>query len=296
MRRIIQNVLLAVGVSIPSAALACAWDYDTLRQERSRVPDTLEIITGKFLRHSTEFYEWRIRDRQQKLATDPDNLPYYDDLAVAFDKTGQHDKAIKTILKKDKIKPGLYETEANLGTFLFHAGRFQESVVRIDAAIHINPDAHFGREKYQLSLTKYVLKHGKGKKLPVADSPPEFEQRGFGFAAFLTTSNNPFLSESERLSAIKGVSGMMRFARHDSPLLLEVLANLLVDAPKESAGYDAKRLAARSYLKASYEVKDDVWRSSYRELARWVLRGQTRHPHNPPPPGMLGLEEVEQDF
>ena len=45
------------------AADACVWDSDTLEQERSRYPTALELITGKFLRHTREFYEWRIRDR-----------------------------------------------------------------------------------------------------------------------------------------------------------------------------------------------------------------------------------------
>ena len=56
----------------------------------------------------------------------PDNLAYYDDLAVAYEKTGQHDKAIETILIKDKKKPGVYETESNLGTFLMVNGRLEE--------------------------------------------------------------------------------------------------------------------------------------------------------------------------
>src|SRR5687768_4983213 len=89
-------------VLLPSAAIACLWDYDTLLQERSRFPDTLELITGKFLRHSKEFYEWRIQDRLKKLEAEPDNLAYHDDLGVAYDKTGQHDKAIETMLAKDK--------------------------------------------------------------------------------------------------------------------------------------------------------------------------------------------------
>src|SRR5262245_2461391 len=88
---------------LPPAALACLWDYDTRQQERSRLPDTLELITGKFLRHSKEFYQWRIRDRLKKLEADPANLPWLDDLGVAYDKTGQHQKAIDTALAADKI-------------------------------------------------------------------------------------------------------------------------------------------------------------------------------------------------
>src|SRR5262249_53360047 len=149
--------LALAALFVPSAALACLWDYDTLMMERSRFPDTLELITGKFLRHSPEFYEWRIRDRLGKLQSDPENLAYYDDLAVAYEKTGQRDKAIETMRAKDYKRPGLYETEANLGTFHIHAGRLEEGLEHIGRALRINPDAHFGREKYQRLLVEYVL-------------------------------------------------------------------------------------------------------------------------------------------
>jgi hypothetical protein len=52
---------LSLVLSLPAVAVACLWDVDTLRMERSRFPSVLELITGKFLRHSPEFYRWRIR-------------------------------------------------------------------------------------------------------------------------------------------------------------------------------------------------------------------------------------------
>src|SRR6516165_2437173 len=234
--------LVAAAFLLPAAALACFWDYDTLMMERSRFPDTLELITGKFLRHSKEFYEWRIQDRRQKLATDPDNLSYFDDLAVAYDKIGQHDKAIETILIKDKKHPGLYETEANLGTFYIHDGQLEKGLEHINRAIQINPNAHFGREVYQKRLVEYALsRRQKGKTvLPLA----KFERRtranedpdsdleiypllGEDFASFLFKRNHPGVSAEKRAPAIKGILGMMKFGNYDSPILLEALGNLL---------------------------------------------------------------------
>src|SRR5262245_36362225 len=156
---------LVLSFSLPSAGVACLWDYDTLKQERARFPDTLELITGKFLRHSREFYEWRIQDRLKKLESEPNQLDYYDDLAVAYEKTGQHAKAIETILAKDKIKPGLYETYANLGTFHVLAGDLEQGLPYLDKALALNPDAHFGRERYQKWLVEYALTRRKGGKL-----------------------------------------------------------------------------------------------------------------------------------
>ena len=285
------------GVLLPSAAFACLWDTDTLLQERTRFPDALELITGKFLRHSSEFYEWRIRDRQQKLQSDPNNLGYYDDLAVAYEKTAQHQKAIETMLAKDQKKPGLYETEANLGTFYLHAGQMEKGLEHIDRALHINPNAHFDREKFQRLLAEYVLARRLNgtTRLPLADVGESGEQGSTTtFSAFVKEKQRiPRLSEQDRTEAVRGVLGMMRFGNHDSPVLLEALGNLLGDShalPTE----DAKRLSARAYLKASYEVSDETAKHAYRDVAGYVLNMQTKNPLLPI--SQLPLEDLEASF
>jgi tetratricopeptide (TPR) repeat protein len=291
-QRYLTTLLALASLSLPSAALACLWDVDTLRMERSRFPDTLELITGKFLRHSKEFYEWRIRDRLEKLQGDSDNYAYYDDLAVAYDKTGQHQKAIETMLEKDKIRPGLYETEANLGTFYIHAGQLEKGLEHIDRALRINLDAHFGREKYQRLLVEYILtrRHDGVRSPPLwRDLSKETAKHVTSFREFLVGKQNPpRWTEADRKAARQGILGMMKFGNHESPVLLEALANLLGSHPE-----DAKRLAARAYLKGSYEVGDEAARLAYREMAREVLRYQTRTPQDQQ---QLSLEELEQSF
>ena len=157
-RFLIPSILLV----LPTASFACLWDYDTLKQERARFPDTLEIITGKFLRHSPEFYEWRSKNRLARLKTDPKNPALHDDLAVAYAKTGQYPKAIATMEALEKIAPGRYETYSNLGTFHFLAGDIEKALPIIDKALAINPDAHFGREKYQKWLGEYLIHAAAG--------------------------------------------------------------------------------------------------------------------------------------
>src|SRR5262249_4328976 len=130
---------LAAAILLPATAIACMWDYDTLQMERTRFPSALELITGKFLRHTPEFYRWRMDDRLKKQKSEPENLPYYDDLAVAYEKTGNRQKAIETMVQKAQLKPGLYEMEANLGTFLMLDGRLEEGLVHINEALRINP-------------------------------------------------------------------------------------------------------------------------------------------------------------
>ena len=58
---------------------------------------------------------------------------------------------------KEKIKPGMYETNANLGTFHILAGDFELGLPLIDKALSIKPNAHFGRERYQKWLVEYAM-------------------------------------------------------------------------------------------------------------------------------------------
>jgi tetratricopeptide (TPR) repeat protein len=288
-------VVLILVLGAPITTLACLWDYDTLKQERARFPAALELITGKFLRHSPEFYAWRIQDRLAKLKSDPTNLAYHDDLAVAYQKTGQQELAIKTILAKEQFRPGLYETYSNLGTFHILAGDFEKGLPYIDQALAINPDAHFGRERYQKWLVEYALTRCKDGKLtfplqPVRDDGPLWGPNPYGFSAFLKERlRKSHLDQDDVQAAVKGVLGMMRFANHANPLLLEALGELLL----AHGGPDAKRLAARAYLKASYEMTDDAARQAYRKLAGNALSMQTTGPYNS---DQLMLSDLETDF
>jgi len=100
------------------------------------------------------------------------------------------------------------------------------------------------------------------------------------------------LNEPERQAAIEGVLGMMRFGNYQSPVLLETLADLL--RGQHSRFPDAKRLAARAFLKASYEASDETARQAYRKMAQKVLRMQLRIPVILT--SELSLDELEVSF
>jgi tetratricopeptide (TPR) repeat protein len=304
-----SGILIAcvAALLIPSVAAACLWDHDTIKMERTRFPGTLELISGKFLRHSPEFYQWRIQDRMRRLESDPTNPALLDDLAVAYDKTGQHDLAIETALKTERLWPGRYETAANLGTFYIHAGKPGDGLPHIDRALRINPDAHFGREKYQRLLVEYALhRRPSGRAgLPLADVTvvrseyPGNRQQPIAdtrdtFAAYLFRGRQGLLPPAEAAAAVKGVLGMMRFGKHDSPALLEALGALLVaDVDGYSSPRDAKLLAARAFLRASYEVPDETARVAYRAMAARALVFQTaRHDSDE----QVALDQVEASF
>jgi tetratricopeptide (TPR) repeat protein len=268
---------IVVLVALPATVCACLWDHDTLQQERSRFPGTLELITGKFLRHSPEFYYWRIRDREGRLAAGATDAGLSDDLGVAYEMTGQHTKALAVLAAKEKLHPGLYETYSNLGTFHILAGDFEAGLPLIDKALAINPDAHFGREKYQKWLVEYALTRRKEGKLTLPlRTTVNFRYLQPGYAEFVAEKlGEKSLSLPEQQKAIKGVLGMMRFAHHDNPLLLEALADLLLSGQGNNPNEDAKHLATRVYLQASYGARAEKQQQAYRALAESALNMQT---------------------
>ncbi|MCB9914637.1 MAG: hypothetical protein H6828_05740 [Planctomycetes bacterium] len=282
-------------LALPLAAgpLACLWDYDTLEQERARFPSALELLTGRFPRHSDAYYRWRIADRQARRAAGEVSPELYDDLAVALSKLGEHDEALALLDEKDARWPGLYETLANRGTFLIHAGRLAEGADVVARAIEVNPDAHFGREVYQELLVRYVLeRQGEADAPPSPLEPrhrhPWFQDEVPNFWTFVRdrrgVAEGQEAAEVER--AVKGVLGMMRFGHHDSPILCEALADLLL----AEWDVDAKRLAARALLLASQRVEDPAARAAYRERAEDALSEQTP---NPRAHRSMTLEELE---
>lgn len=267
MKRI--SILIAAVLVNLAIAFACFWDYDTIEMERQQFPSVIELISGKFLRHSPEFHYWRIKDREKKLKKNPDSLNLYDDLAVSWSKIGDDKKAIEIILQKEKLEPGLYETYANLGTFYLHNRQLKKGIEYIDKAIEINPNAHFGREIYQKYLAEYVLGRLKNGKLQLPLDTVIERYPGIGgwsggannFYSFLLDKKNKkannqkinHLTKEEIEKAIIGVMGMMKFGNYDSPVLLEILGDLLLNTGKKEG---ARQLAVRAYLKASYSTKN----------------------------------------
>jgi tetratricopeptide (TPR) repeat protein len=158
---------------------ACLWDYDTLRQEARGMPGVIEAITGRFDRYPPLYYEMRLERVTKLLEGSPDDLDAYDGAAVACDRLGDSDGAIEWMARKSEVIDRLeargedtgdhrYRYLANLGTF--HAHRWiRNGADRADPtdlerardliaeAIELNPDAHFGRERYQLLAIDWLL-------------------------------------------------------------------------------------------------------------------------------------------
>ena len=212
----------AFVMATPARAPACLWDFDTLRMEARAFPGIAEVLTGRFERNPPRYYEMRLERVAKELETSPDRLEFYDDAGVACDRLGRPDDAIKWMEHKrsalDRMKaahgdaPELtdheYRYHANLGTFYAHrwfkGGASREDLhdlrraeAEVARAIEVNPDAHFGREKYQLAAIRWAI------ELPPREDayPP----------TMLDRFNKPGTDELEidHDEAIRGLSGLI---------------------------------------------------------------------------------------
>jgi hypothetical protein len=139
-----------------------------------------DVLTERYARHGREYYTERNRGDREDLARLPPGGPWdaaSDDLAAGLDRLGDADGAVRVM--RDKLasqtergtaEGGLYSTYANVGTFLVHANiraaqsgdtaakeRLREGLDSIRKAIQVKPDAHFGREQWQVAAVEFML-------------------------------------------------------------------------------------------------------------------------------------------
>src|SRR5688572_33124904 len=211
--------------STATVTLACLWDNDTLRDERRGLPGVAEILAGRWEKHSEFYYRHRVEQMTRLLGREPHNLQAYDNLAVAYEKLSDQDRAIETILVKDRIQPGEYTTYANLGTFYLHKGDLENGIRYIEKALAINPDAHFGREEYQLRIARFYRDGQSNPKLLKTQNflgieVPEHARATHGANGRRSV---PITHLGVKENAIDGIVGMIRFGTGKSAELYFVL-------------------------------------------------------------------------
>ena len=145
------------------AASACIWDADTLAQEKRKSPDMAKVILGK----ATEQLDAKpLRERIAKLNTSPreSDPAWWNDLAGAHLRLGDAKEAAQILEKVGARFTNDYGIHANLGTAYHLLGRYKEAEEQIARDLEINPDAHFGLEKYHLALLQYLMRDAKYQK------------------------------------------------------------------------------------------------------------------------------------
>lgn len=132
----------------------CLWDAESLREMELTSSDVGRAVSGFVPKHSAYFYQEKIAYTLPMLR---DGSPErWDDVAVAHEKIDEHADALRVIEEKDRRFPGLYTTHANRGTFLARNSRWDEGIADLERALEIDPHAHFGRERVQIGLYRYL--------------------------------------------------------------------------------------------------------------------------------------------
>jgi len=139
---------------------ACIWDTDTLAQEKRKSQDMANVILGKAME---QVDSKPLRERIAKLTASPrENDPaWWNDLAGAYLRLGEAKQAAELLEKVVKRFPNDYGIHANLGTAYHLLGRYADAEREIVRDLEINPDAHFGLEKYHLALLQYLMRDHK---------------------------------------------------------------------------------------------------------------------------------------
>lgn len=141
-------------------AHACIWDAETLFQEKLRNHDLATAILGEPSQpENPQTLQERIKNLEAN--RDENNPDWWNNLAGAYIRLGQSETAVKLLEPVVSKFPNNYGIHANLGTAYHLLGRYQDAEKEIARDLEINPDAHFGLEKYHLALLQYLVRDAK---------------------------------------------------------------------------------------------------------------------------------------
>ena len=145
---------------LPLAANACIWDAQTLWREKHRSHDLAQtILDNQQTPENTNELRATIKTLE---ANRRENDPvWWNDLAGTYLRLNQPEKAVKVLEPLLQKFPNDYGIHANLGTAYHLLGRYADAEKEIARDLEINPNAHFGLEKYHLALLQYLARDPK---------------------------------------------------------------------------------------------------------------------------------------
>jgi tetratricopeptide (TPR) repeat protein len=139
------------------ALRACIWDSDTLADEQKKAPDMAALVLGQT---NPPPDPGPLRERIQKLQAAPrtNDPAWWNDLAGAHLRLGEAQAAVDLLTPVVGQFDDDYGIHANLGTAYHLLGRYADAEKEIARDLAINPDGHFGLEKYHLALLQYLTR------------------------------------------------------------------------------------------------------------------------------------------
>ena len=292
MKPIALLALVAV-VALPArSGFACLndRDSDSLATQAAQLPETLRVITGRFARNPPLYYQMRVKRERAQLASNPRQFGLYDDIGVALDKLGRDDQALQTMKRKRALLPPFdasdktnrehwYRTFANEGTFRAHQflkagaplaklGELKTARAQIKRAIEIKPDAHWGRERYQLMAMDWIIARKSDKTKKTLGQWIEARD------GWKPVDGTQTLGSSGRKRAVEGLSGLIVLGgAWESPDVFEALGVALETRDGVTLRYMALQ-RAQELLDAGQpslgELKDEIaeaiWADNYETI------------------------------
>lgn len=156
MKRGLAFLVWIAALGAPADAGACGWDSETMFAEATTLPCVYDVIFARFAKHGPEYLRARVSAADAALAWSPTAVDALDMKAIAQLRLGDLEASRKTMELRAAVDPDGYATHANLGTLLTFTGEYEPALAHIDAAMKIEPAAHFGREKWHRALVLYL--------------------------------------------------------------------------------------------------------------------------------------------
>lgn len=150
-------MMAALMVVCCETASACIWDADTMFEEKWKNPAMAKAILSN---DPVQIDEHTLRSRIASLIKNPhkDDPSWWNDLAGAHLRLRESREAINILEPLLQRFPDNYGIHANLGTAYHLAGQYLKAEREIARDLELNPDAHFGLEKYHLALLQYLVR------------------------------------------------------------------------------------------------------------------------------------------
>lgn len=148
--------LTALLTTAPPQAEACGWDWETYHAEAKSLPCVFDALLGYWPKHTDQYHLARIEAADHALRWLPGWTEGLDAKGISLMKLGRMDEAKAVMEQRHALAPEAYPGHANLGTLYTFTGDYEQSLQHIDAAMEIEPQAHFGREKYHRALVVFL--------------------------------------------------------------------------------------------------------------------------------------------
>lgn len=155
--RLVRNLILLLCFGFAFAASACIWDGDTLEEDIQKNPKLADAILNPRPPASDQ---GKLNQRLKELLANPkeDDPDWWNNVAGTYLRLGQAAEAVKLLEPVVGRFEYNYGIHANLGTAYHLLGRYAEAEKEIARDLELNPEAHFGLEKYHLALLQYLAK------------------------------------------------------------------------------------------------------------------------------------------